>query len=149
MPQAAGLAAGTMGEVLKRAVGGGGRAESSVAEAAESDGASSPSLAPRGNPSSLNPVITEANAERLAEALCRMRGAALKLGQMISIQDESVMSPQLLRVLDRVRANADIMPSHQVQSMLSAELGSCVHLLCRAPPFFSRTPPPQRLARPC
>lgn len=30
--------------------------------------------------------MTEDNAERLANALCRMRGAALKLGQMLSIQ---------------------------------------------------------------
>lgn len=28
-------------------------------------------------------VLSEANAERLANALCRMRGAALKLGQML------------------------------------------------------------------
>ena len=37
--------------------------------------------------------LTEANAERLADALCRMRGAALKLGQMLSIQDENVLPP--------------------------------------------------------
>lgn len=115
-----------MGEVLKRAVGGG-RSESSAAGAPEVDGVSPSALFTAGEgSSSSNPVITEANAERLAEALCRMRGAALKLGQMISIQDESVMSPQLLRILDRVRANADIMPAHQVQSMLTAELGPCV-----------------------
>ena len=40
--------------------------------------------------------LTEANAERLADALCRMRGAALKLGQMLSIQDENVLPPQVL-----------------------------------------------------
>ena len=40
--------------------------------------------------------MTERNAERLADALCRMRGAALKLGQMISIQDESVLPPQVV-----------------------------------------------------
>ena len=39
--------------------------------------------------------LTEQNAEKLADALCRMRGAALKLGQMISIQDESVLPPQV------------------------------------------------------
>ena len=42
-----------------------------------------------------NRYLTERNAERLADALCRMRGAALKLGQMISIQDESVLPPQV------------------------------------------------------
>ena len=39
--------------------------------------------------------LTEDNAERLAAALCRMRGAALKLGQMLSIQDENVLPPQV------------------------------------------------------
>lgn len=43
-----------------------------------------------------NPYMTERNAERLADALCRMRGAALKLGQMLSIQDENVLPPQVL-----------------------------------------------------
>ena len=42
-----------------------------------------------------NRYLTERNAERLADALCRMRGAALKLGQMISIQDETVLPPQV------------------------------------------------------
>ena len=31
-------------------------------------------------------VLNEANAERLAQGLSRMRGAALKVGQMLSIQ---------------------------------------------------------------
>ncbi|MCJ1422629.1 hypothetical protein MMC29_000509, partial [Sticta canariensis] len=43
--------------------------------------------------------MTEANAERLADALCRMRGAALKLGQMLSIQDENMLPPQVHRTL--------------------------------------------------
>jgi aarF domain-containing kinase len=42
-------------------------------------------------PTILPPLITDANAERVALALCRMRGAALKVGQMISIQDESLV----------------------------------------------------------
>lgn len=33
-----------------------------------------------------NPFLTEANAERIVNTLCRVRGAALKLGQMLSIQ---------------------------------------------------------------
>ena len=33
-----------------------------------------------------NPFMTEANVERIVNTLCRVRGAALKLGQMISIQ---------------------------------------------------------------
>ena len=43
-----------------------------------------------------NAYLTDKNAERLATALCRMRGAALKLGQMLSIQDEGVLPPQVI-----------------------------------------------------
>lgn len=34
--------------------------------------------------------LSQANAELLADALCRMRGAALKLGQMLSIQGTQI-----------------------------------------------------------
>lgn len=43
------------------------------------------------NQNVVSPFLSEQNAERLALALCRMRGAALKLGQMLSIQDESLV----------------------------------------------------------
>ena len=43
-----------------------------------------------------NKYLTEQNAQRLADALCRMRGAALKLGQMLSIQDEGMLPPQVI-----------------------------------------------------
>ena len=39
-------------------------------------------------PPEYHPFLSEANAERLAVTLCRMRGAALKLGQMLSIQGQ-------------------------------------------------------------
>ena len=68
--------------------------------------------------------LSESNAERLAEALCRMRGAALKLGQMLSIQDENVMPPQFQAALERVRAGADVMPRRQLEKVLNSELGS-------------------------
>lgn len=67
--------------------------------------------------------LSESNAERLAEALCRMRGAALKLGQMLSIQDETIMPPQFQAALERVRAGADVMPRRQLEKMLVSELG--------------------------
>ena len=33
-----------------------------------------------------SPFLSQANAERIVSTLCKMRGAALKLGQMLSIQ---------------------------------------------------------------
>jgi aarF domain-containing kinase len=67
--------------------------------------------------------LTEANAERLAVALCRMRGAALKLGQMLSIQDESVVPPAIARALERVREGADVMPASQLNGAMETHLG--------------------------
>lgn len=37
-----------------------------------------------------SPFLSEANAERIVSTLCKVRGAALKLGQMLSIQGECV-----------------------------------------------------------
>lgn len=63
-------------------------------------------------------ILSEKGAETLAAGLCRMRGAALKLGQMLSIQDESVIPPQLQSALERVRAGADYMPRNQLEGVL-------------------------------
>lgn len=71
----------------------------------------------------VSPFLSERNAERLALALCRMRGAALKLGQMLSIQDESIIPPPILAALDIVRQGADVMPRSQLNQVLDAELG--------------------------
>ena len=67
--------------------------------------------------------ISDANAERLAEALCRMRGAALKLGQMLSLQDDGMLPSPLAKALDRVKQAADYMPKHQLEKQLVAQLG--------------------------
>ncbi|XP_071656936.1 atypical kinase COQ8B, mitochondrial isoform X2 [Patagioenas fasciata] len=68
------------------------------------------------------PLLSEANAERLVATLCRVRGAALKLGQMISMQDAPLLPPQLQRILERVRQGADFMPGWQSR-VLREELG--------------------------
>ncbi|GFY98601.1 ABC transporter 1 [Actinidia rufa] len=75
------------------------------------------------NQPAISPFLSERNAERLALALCRMRGAALKLGQMLSIQDESVIPRPILAALDIVRQGADVMPRSQLNQVLDAELG--------------------------
>jgi len=70
-------------------------------------------------------VLSERNSDRLTTALCRMRGAALKFGQLLSIQDEHVIpkdSP-LRQVIDRVREEAEQMPVEQLRPTLIAALG--------------------------
>lgn len=69
------------------------------------------------------PLLSEANAERLVATLCRVRGAALKVGQLISMQDSSLLSPELQRIFHRVQRGADFMPGWQTAKVLEAELG--------------------------
>ena len=100
----AGLVAGTLAEAGRRAIGRGGGSGSGAA----ADG----SL-----------VLTEANAERIVATLCRVRGAALKLGQILSIQDGAVIGPEVQRIFDRVRESADYMPAGQLHAVLAGDLG--------------------------
>uniref|UniRef100_A0AC35TU63 ABC1 domain-containing protein n=1 Tax=Rhabditophanes sp. KR3021 TaxID=114890 RepID=A0AC35TU63_9BILA len=67
--------------------------------------------------------MTPANAERIVETLCRVRGAALKMGQMLSIQDDTVVSAPLLEIFKKVRDNADFMPLRQVNKVMTSEFG--------------------------
>ncbi|XP_041035026.1 atypical kinase COQ8B, mitochondrial [Carcharodon carcharias] len=70
-----------------------------------------------------NPFLSEANAERIVDTLCKVRGAALKIGQMLSIQDSSFINPQLQKIFERVRQSADFMPAWQTVKVLDEELG--------------------------
>ena len=46
-------------------------------------------------------ILTEKNAERIVGTLCRVRGAALKLGQVLSVQDGAVLPPEIQNIFDR------------------------------------------------
>lgn len=68
-------------------------------------------------------LLSPQNAERIVDTLCKVRGAALKLGQILSIQDTNVVSPQLIQAFDRVRQAADYMPDWQVEKVMIGEFG--------------------------
>ncbi|KAF8468877.1 hypothetical protein BDZ91DRAFT_721293 [Kalaharituber pfeilii] len=68
-------------------------------------------------------MLNEANVERLVKKLSRMRGAALKLGQMLSFQDANFLPPTLNSILSRVQDSADYMPSSQRDRILVHSLG--------------------------
>uniref|UniRef100_A0A3Q3MEQ6 NUMB like endocytic adaptor protein n=1 Tax=Mastacembelus armatus TaxID=205130 RepID=A0A3Q3MEQ6_9TELE len=70
-----------------------------------------------------SPLLSEANAERIVSTLCKVRGAALKIGQMLSIQDNSFINPQLQKIFERVRQSADFMPTWQTNKVLEEDLG--------------------------
>ncbi|KAI1286344.1 Atypical kinase coq-8, mitochondrial [Halotydeus destructor] len=67
-------------------------------------------------------LVSEASVQRIVDTLCQVRGAALKLGQMVSMQDEALVSPQVARAFERVRQQADYMPRGQLRHMLAQEL---------------------------
>uniref|UniRef100_A0A673IDX6 AarF domain-containing protein kinase 4 n=1 Tax=Sinocyclocheilus rhinocerous TaxID=307959 RepID=A0A673IDX6_9TELE len=71
-----------------------------------------------------SPFLSEANAERIVNTLCKVRGAALKIGQMLSIQDNTFINPQLQKIFERVRQSADFMPAWQMHKVLEEDLGS-------------------------
>ncbi|MFD0979069.1 ABC1 kinase family protein [Tropicimonas aquimaris] len=69
-------------------------------------------------------LLTPANATRIADDLARMRGAAMKVGQLLSMDAGDVLSPELATILSRLRAAADPMPPHQLKTVLRDAWGS-------------------------
>lgn len=69
-------------------------------------------------------VLTEANAQRLARRLARLRGAAMKVGQMLSLQGEDLLPPEVTRALAILRADANAMPLAQLRRALGRAYGS-------------------------
>ncbi|KAK7747194.1 hypothetical protein SLS62_009136 [Diatrype stigma] len=93
---AAGMVGGAISESFSRGFGGGG--EGSV-------------------------LLSAGNMERLVAKLSRMRGAALKIGQMMSFQDAKMLPAPIQEVLQRVQDRADYMPAWQRDRVLAASLG--------------------------
>jgi len=62
-------------------------------------------------------------AERLARRLARLRGAAMKLGQLLSLESTDILPPEFAEALAVLRATADTMPASQVRRVLGREYG--------------------------
>ncbi|KAJ3317641.1 putative aarF domain-containing protein kinase 4 [Boothiomyces sp. JEL0866] len=74
--------------------------------------------------SSGNSIFSPANVERIVQKLIKMRGAALKIGQMLSIQDTKMIPEEVHTIMRRVQNSADFMPEWQLDGVLHRELGS-------------------------
>ena len=68
-------------------------------------------------------LLTPANATRVTEQLSRLRGAAMKLGQMISMDAGDVLPAELTTILARLRDAAHFMPPAQLNQVLIAQWG--------------------------
>ena len=102
-------------------LGGFGRLAGGVAGGMLAEGARR--LAQGGRPRMGDLVLTPANAARVADRLSHLRGAAMKLGQMISMDAGDVLPPELSAILARLRNQGYRMPPQQLDQVLAREWG--------------------------
>lgn len=69
-------------------------------------------------------LLSDSNVDRITKKFSQMRGAALKIGQMMSFQDEKVLPQQLYTILSRVQNSANYMPRRQLDNLMQRELGA-------------------------
>lgn len=69
-------------------------------------------------------LLTPANAVRITRQLAQMRGAAMKLGQLVSMDAGDLLPPEMAAILGRLRSDAQAMPQRQVLAVLSANWGA-------------------------
>ncbi|MBK6289389.1 MAG: AarF/ABC1/UbiB kinase family protein [Gammaproteobacteria bacterium] len=78
----------------------------------------------RGNlPRASELLLTPANARRVAEQLASLRGAAMKLGQLLSMDAGDLLPAELSQILSRLRADAQAMPRSQLEGVLHKAWG--------------------------
>ena len=68
-------------------------------------------------------LLTPANVRRVADQLSQLRGAAMKVGQLMSMDAGDLLPPELAHILARLRSDATAMPERQVASVLAANWG--------------------------
>jgi len=72
-------------------------------------------------PSLRNLLLTPSNIKRVSDQLAQLRGAAMKIGQLMSMDAGDVLPPELSQILVRLRDNAHPMPPAQLKRVLNAE----------------------------
>jgi predicted unusual protein kinase regulating ubiquinone biosynthesis (AarF/ABC1/UbiB family) len=69
-------------------------------------------------------LLSGPNARRLAERLARLRGAAMKIGQLVSMQGEDLLPAEFAQALSVLRSQAVPMPPQQLRRVLGREYGA-------------------------
>ena len=75
-------------------------------------------------PSARDLLLTPANARRVADQLAQLRGAAMKVGQLLSMDAGELLPPELGEILARLRSDAKPMPIGQMDEVLTAAWGT-------------------------
>lgn len=68
-------------------------------------------------------LLTPENARRVADQLSEMRGAAMKLGQILSMDNGDLLPRELADILARLRSEATAMPEAQLEEALRGAYG--------------------------
>ena len=66
-------------------------------------------------------LLTPQNIFRITEQLAKMRGAAMKIGQLVSMDAGGLLSPELAQIMARLRDNAYAMPPAQLKQVLNTQ----------------------------
>ncbi len=74
-------------------------------------------------PSARDMLLTPTNARRVAEQLSTMRGAAMKVGQILSMDAGEFLPRELTDILARLREDAKHMPPAQLQQVMQEAYG--------------------------
>ncbi|SLN40633.1 ABC1 kinase family protein [Pseudooctadecabacter jejudonensis] len=70
-----------------------------------------------------NLLLTPRNITKIADELARMRGAAMKMGQLMSMDTGDVLPPELAQIMARLRDDAHVMPPKQLKHVLTETWG--------------------------
>jgi predicted unusual protein kinase regulating ubiquinone biosynthesis (AarF/ABC1/UbiB family) len=68
--------------------------------------------------------LSPERTQRFTDRLARMRGAAMKMGQLMSLDGSDIFSPEAAGIMASLRDRAQPMPLGQVNQVLSGELGA-------------------------
>jgi len=74
-------------------------------------------------PKARDMLLTPGNARRVAEQLATMRGAAMKVGQILSMDTGDFLPRELADILARLRSDARYMPAAQLQQAMIEAYG--------------------------
>lgn len=66
-------------------------------------------------------LLTPSNISRIADQLSKMRGAAMKIGQLVSMDSGDLLPPELAQIMARLRDDAHFMPPSQLKKVLASQ----------------------------
>ena len=74
----------------------------------------------------VNVFLTATNAQKLAKRLAGMRGAAMKMGQVLSMEGADILPREFADALAILRDSANTMPHSQIRRVMGQRLGGAL-----------------------